>query len=87
MALSLEQQIAEVLKRHAVDTLQISAITDTDGTVRFYSVAHGGGYYAYSDLLNQLTVREAIEGGIDALNAKRAAKAHVADLAPMAEAA
>ena len=85
---TLEQQIAAVINGAAICTLQLSAVLESDGSVRFYTAMHGSeGGCVFSKGMNLPTVREAIESGLDALAKKRCVKSVVADLAPMAEAA
>ncbi|MBB4616943.1 hypothetical protein [Sphingomonas abaci] len=86
--MTLEQQISDIMSSSAIDTMQICAQRESDGSVRFYSTVHDGlGLCAMSDLINLPTVREAIESGIKKLNEKRLAVPVVADLVPMERAA
>ena len=85
---TLEAQLAAVLNGSDINTLQISAVLESDGAVRFYSALHGNeGGCVFSDGMNLPTVREAIEGGLNALAKRRCAAVAIADLSPLADAA
>lgn len=85
--MTLEQQISDIMFGSAIDTMQIIAVREDDGAIRFYTTLHSSGISAMSSLLNLPTVREAIESGIKSLNERRLAAPKVDDLMPMADAA
>jgi hypothetical protein len=83
MAQALEDQIAAIMDGAAINTLQLSAVRESDGTVRFYSALHADVGCVFSENMDKPTAHEAIASGIDALNRKRAGSAVVAPLPAM----
>jgi len=85
---TFEQQIAAVMDAAKIGTLQLTAVAEDDGVVRFYTAMHGvEGGCVYSELMNLPTAREAVASGVDALNKSRVRAVKIAELAPMADAA
>jgi hypothetical protein len=85
--MTLEQQLDVIMASSAIDTMQITAQREDDGSIRFYTVVHASKLCCYSSLMNLPTVQEAIESGIKSLNERRLAAPKVGELAPMEEAA
>lgn len=86
--MTFEQQIAAIMDGATINTVQLTATRQADGTVGFYTALHADDVKCvFSEYMDKPTAHEAIASGIDALNRKRAADAVVAPLAPMAEAA
>lgn len=87
MPQSFEDQIAAIMDGAAINTIQLSAVREDDGTVRFYTALHADVGCVFSENMDKPTAHEAIASGIDALNRKRAGNVVVAPLAPMQVAA
>lgn len=85
MKMTLEQQLDAIMHDASIATLQLSAVREDDGSVRFYTALHAAeGGCVFSEYMNKATANEAIASGIDALNRKRTPDAVVAPLSGMA---
>lgn len=85
--MTLEQQLDQVMSSSGINTLQVTAQREEDGSIRFYSTVHADGFCVFSVLMNLPTVREAIESSIKALNEKRLPAPVIGDLQSMEQAA